>query len=884
MPKSLVIVESPTKARTIARFLDDDFVVESSIGHIRDLPDSAGDIPDELRGESWSRLGIDVEHDFKPLYVVPSDKKKQVSKLKALLKGADVLYLATDEDREGESISWHLQEVLQPRVPTHRLVFHEITREAIRAALASPRDIDTRLVTAQETRRLLDRLFGYEVSPVLWRKIAPSLSAGRVQSVAIRMVVQRERERMAFRVAHYWDLAGTFSRDGKQPFTATLINVDGMRLATGRDFEDTTGQLPPGHHLVHLDEAGAARLRAALQNERWRVVKSERKPYADKPPAPFTTSTLQQEANRKLGLTSRNSMRVAQALYERGYITYMRTDSTTLSDQALSAARNHIRSHYGADYLPPAPRVYKSQVKNAQEAHEAIRPAGDAFQVPESLRGELNVDEFRLYEMIWKRTVASQMPNATGQRMTLQVQGGGALFQATGKTIEFPGYLRAYVEGSDDPDGELGDQEKLLPDVAVGDALTCERLEPAEHSTQPPARYSEASLIKELEKNGIGRPSTYASIIDTIIRRAYVVKKGNALVPTFVAFAVVQLLEQFFERLVDQHFTAEMEDALDAISTGEGESLRYLRHFYYGSGESPGLAELLKAEIDARQACTIPLGTGSDGQAINIRVGRYGPYLERNSDRASLPEDLAPDELTLARAEELLAAGNQPQVLGTHPQTGQNVYVKSGRYGPYVQLGETGESPRNKGLLPGQSPERLTLDDALGLLSLPRNVGRDPDTGEDIEVDLGRYGPYAKRGKDTRSLPGAEALFSFTLDEAVALFKQEKRARFGQAATLRELGKAPQSGADISLKSGRYGPYVTDGQLNASLPRSADPDALTLEAALELLQARAARGPVTRGRRTGAKAGAKAKPPAKVAKPKAARKAKSADQPKPAAK
>lgn len=858
MAKSLVIVESPTKAKTIAKFLDDDFIVESSVGHIRDLPDSASEIPEKEKGKPWARLGIDVENDFKPLYVIPADKKKQVSKLKSLLKQADVLYLATDEDREGESISWHLNQVLNPKIPTHRLVFHEITQEAITKALNSTREIDTRLVNAQETRRLLDRLYGYELSPLLWRKIAPSLSAGRVQSVSVRMVVIRERERMAFHSADYWNLTGMFQADSGAAIKSELVSVRADRVAVGRDFDSATGKLTEGRTgVLHLDESGARALMARLEGAEWQVSKVERKPYTSHPPAPFTTSTLQQEANRKLNLASRDTMRLAQSLYEQGHITYMRTDSTTLSNQALEAARNLIGTQYGADFLPPSPRIYKSRVKNAQEAHEAIRPAGESFRMPESLRRDLNDRELRLYDMIWKRTVASQMADARGQRMTLQVRGGDAVFQATGKTIEFPGFLRAYVEGSDDPGAELADQERILPAVEEGAAVRCESLEPQEHHTLPPARYSEASLIKELESEGIGRPSTYASIIDTIIRRAYVVKKGSALVPSFVAFAVVQLLEQHFKHLVDQQFTAEMENALDAISNGEQQSLPYLEKFYFGSEDHPGLADMLKAEIDPRQACTIPLGKDEAGQVINIRVGKYGPYLERNDERASLPADLAPDELTLERAVELLAKGSEPTVLGVDPASGQNIYVKTGRYGPYVQLGEQGESPKMKSLLQDQSMETVTLQEALDLLSLPRTIGTDPETGEDILVDLGRYGPYARRGKESRSLPSAEALFSFTVAEAVALFKQERKARYGQSSILRDLGEDKNSGNSIALMKGRYGPYVTDGELNASIPRGADPDTVTLEEALELIKARAERvGPVKRrGKRKAAASG-----------------------------
>jgi DNA topoisomerase I len=849
MGKSLVIVESPTKARTIARFVGDDYIVESSIGHIRDLPESAKAIPSEVKKEPWSRLGIDVEHGFKPLYVIPADKQKQVTKLKALLKQADRLYLATDEDREGESISWHLREVLKPKIPTHRLVFHEITREAIQSALQHPRDIDERLVQAQETRRVLDRLYGYEVSPVLWRKIAPALSAGRVQSVAVRLIVNRERERLKFRQAVFWDLLGTFSGERGEPFKATLIALDGRRLVSGKDFDDATGALAADKtHLVHLREEDAQALRERLAGAAWSVTRVERKPYSQSPAAPFTTSTLQQEGNRKLGHGSRETMRLAQGLYENGYITYMRTDSTTLSEQALQAARKQIGSLYGPDYLPERPRVYTARVKNAQEAHEAIRPAGESFRTPESVRSELEPREWRLYEMIWKRTVASQMANATGQRIVLNVEGDAAVFQATGKTIEFPGYLRAYVEGSDDPDAELGDQERILPPLSEGEGARCAGLEPVEHRTLPPARYSEASLIKELERQGIGRPSTYATIIDTIIRREYVSKKSNQLVPSFTAIAVVRLLEQYFTHLVDVDFTAQMENTLDAISRGDEESLPYLERFYRGTSTLPGLHQLIQAEIDPRQACTIPLDDGDRQQPIAVRIGKFGPYLERDGERAALPADITPDELTFERAAELLRKGNAPDVLGADPQSGRTVYLRTGRYGPYVQLGEQGQEPKMKSLLPGQTPEQLTLDDALQLLSLPRTVGDDPETGEPILADLGRYGPYVRRGKDTRSLPTPESLFSLTVPEAQALFRQPKRMG-RQPTVLRALGEHPESGAAIQLMAGRYGPYVSDGALNASIPRGTNPEEVTLPQAVELLAERAAYTSSRPGRR-----------------------------------
>ena len=867
MPKSLVIVESPTKARTIARFLGDEFVVESSIGHIRDLPESAKEIPEEVKKQPWARLGIDVDHDFRPLYIVHEEKKKQVAKLKSLLKDADALYLATDEDREGESISWHLMEVLQPSVPTHRLVFHEITREAIDNALANPRAIDARLVTAQETRRILDRLYGYEISPLLWRKIGPSLSAGRVQSVAVRLIVERERARMAFRQGAYWDVEGSFLPAGAGEsgrFKAILVSLDNRRLAGGKDFDDATGKLAVSKtDLMLLEADGAASLAERLKGVTFKVEKAERKPYKSSPPAPFTTSTLQQEGNRKLGFSSRDTMRIAQSLYEQGHITYMRTDSTTLSEQALKAARSQIKALYGDEYLPETPRVFHTKVKNAQEAHEAIRPAGDSFKKPDELRGQLDDREARLYEMIWKRTLASQMKEARGQRLSLVVSGGGAQFQAGGRTIEFPGFLRNYVEGSDDPEAELGDQERLLPDLSPGQELSARELLPREHVTQPPARFTEASLIKILEKEGIGRPSTYASIINTISQRGYVTRKGNAMVPSFTAFAVVRLLEEYFTHLVDVGFTARLEDALDAISRGERESLPYLQDFYTGTSDLPGLKDLLTSEIDPRRACTIPLPgqEQTDEAVINVRIGRYGPFLEREDQRAALPNGITPDELSLEKADDLLRKGSQPDILGDDPATGMKIYLKTGRFGPYVQLGETGEQPKMKSLLPGQLPEQITLDEALQLLSLPRMLGRDPDSGEVVNADLGRYGPYLKMGKESRSLSQPEALFTVTLEEALEILRQPK-VRRGAATVIRSLGEHPEGGAEISLRSGRYGPYVTDGETNASLPRGENPDELTLEQAVKLIAERAAKGPAKKG---GRKTAARKQPAKKAA-------------------
>jgi len=847
--KSLVIVESPTKAKTIANFLPRGFIVESSIGHIRDLPNSAKEIPAKLKGQPWARLGINTEQDFEPIYVVPSEKKKQVAKLKSLLKDVSTLYLATDEDREGESISWHLLEVLNPKVTPQRLVFHEITREAIRAALENPRDIDENLVEAQETRRKLDRLYGYEVSPVLWRKIAPRLSAGRVQSVAVRIIVEREERRRAFIRSTYWDLVGRFRTEEGKDFDAVLVSLGGKRLASGKDFDPATGELRAGAAAenVLITQEKAEELVKNLARSEWSASHVERRPYTKKPEPPFTTSTLQQEANRKLRLAARDTMRAAQRLYENGLITYMRTDSTTLSEQAVGRARELIGELYGGDYLSPTARQFQTKVKNAQEAHEAIRPSAD-FRLPEDIRSEASDIELKVYELIWKRTMACQMAVARGHNITIQVSDSEATFQANGKTIEFPGFLRAYVEGADDPDAELADKEKLLPDVAVNDKLTCDNLDSKGHSTKPPDRYTEASLIKELEANGVGRPSTYASIIDTILRREYVVKQGNSLIPTFTAFAVVSLLKKNFTELVDVQFTARMEDDLDAISLGEMGSLPYLKEFYFGTKGKVGLRRLTERDIDARESCTLPLGKDEEGRDVNIRIGRYGPYLERGEERATIPAGMAPDELTFEKAEELFEQDSGPKQLGAQPESGSPVYAKVGRFGPYVQLGENDQEPKMKSLLPGMKLEEVTLEEALRLLSLPRSLGNDPESGEEVFADFGRFGPYVKRASETRSLGEADHVFQVTLERALAIFKEEKKAgwRSRGPKVLREMGEHPASKVPIKLLSGRYGPYVTDGNTNASLGRGANPDDLTLEQAVELIRAREAAGPSKR--------------------------------------
>ena len=870
--RPLVIVESPAKAKTIAGFLGKDYVVESSIGHIRDLPRNAADVPAAYKGTSWARLGVDVENDFKPLYVVSAEKRDQVRKLKALLKDASELYLATDEDREGESIAWHLREVLSPPdgMPVKRMVFHEITRPAIERAVDECRDIDQHLVDAQEVRRILDRLYGYEVSPVLWKKVMPKLSAGRVQSVATRILVERERARMRFRAAGYWDVEGTFEREG-QAFTATLVALDGKRLATGKDF-DENGALTKD--VVVLDEGAARALAQRLDGKTYDVRSVEEKPFRRSPYAPFMTSTLQQEAGRKLRFSSQRTMQVAQRLYENGYITYMRTDSTNLSETALAAARQQARELYGDAYVPDKPRVYVKKVKNAQEAHEAIRPAGDSFRTPEDVSRELSGDELRLYDLVWKRTVASQMSDATGQSMQVRIgtrtESEDAEFAASGKVITFPGFMRAYVEGADDPEAELEDREVRLPALAQGQPVDCAGLEPKAHATQPPARYTEASLVKALEEMGVGRPSTYASIIGTIQDRGYVWKKGTALIPSFTAFAVVGLLEQHFRKLVDYRFTASMEDDLDEIATGSEDPVAWLRVFYEGAAGEPGLHRLVSehlGDIDAREVNSIPIGRDPEGTEVVVRVGRYGPYLQHGEARASVPEDLPPDELTVERALELLSAPSGDRVLGAHPETNEQVVAKAGRYGPYVTTVPaegSSDAPRTASLFKDMDLDTIDLETALRLLTLPRTLGADPSDGEEIVANNGRYGPYVKKGSDFRNIESEEQLFTITLDEAVEIFSKPKERRGQRAAAppLKELGNDPVSGKPMVVKEGRFGPYVTDGETNASLRKDDSIEELTDERAAELLSDRRARGPAPK-KRTARKA--PAKKPAKKA-------------------
>ena len=885
MAKPLVIVESGAKAKTIAGFLGTDrYTVMASVGHIRDLPRGAKYAPKSVTKPEVRRLGIDVDDHFAPVYVVPDDKKQVVAQLKAALKDASELYLATDEDREGEAISWHLLEVLKPQVPVKRMVFHEITSEAIAEAIENWRDLDMKLVEAQEGRRTLDRLYGFEVSNVAFRRIGPGTSAGRVQSVATRLVVDRERARMAFRSGSYWDLEGNFGATDPG-FPATLVLLDGKRLASGRDFDAATGQLDTNADVALLDEPSAVALAARLEGQPFRVASVETRAHAERPKAPFITSTLQQEAGRKLGYSAARTMHVAQGLYERGLITYMRTDSTTLSAQAVSAARRQIASMYGDAYLPEKPREYRSKVKNAQEAHEAIRPAGEAMRTVDDVARELSgTDERRLYDLIWKRTVASQMADARIRRVTLRLvasstAGEEATFQATGRTIEFPGYLRAYVEGADDPEAELEDRETILPPLEEGETIECRELRPSGHATQPPARYTEASLVKELEERGIGRPSTYASVIETILRRDYVFKKGSALVPTWTAFAKVQLLERYFRHLIDYEFTAVMEEALDAIARGEGEAEKWLHSFYFGNGEM-GLRDLVAEEhvatIDKAEVNAVHVGVDAEGRALIVRVWPNGANIERGDEKGPVPADLAPDELTAEKAEELLAIPTGPRELGNDPETGLPVLVITGRFGPFVQLGEvppgSKEKPKRSSLFSSMDPTTVTLEDALNLLSLPRVVGVDDD-GKEITAQNGRYGPYIKKDTDSRSLTAEDELFSVTLEQARAIFAQPKQRRGRGAAKppLADLGAHPESGAPVRVLDGRFGPYITDGTVNASVPRGTDPETVTIEQAVELLRERAARAPAIK--RPAKRAGVKKSPAKKTAKKTTAKKA-----------
>ena len=874
--KKLVIVESPTKAKTIGGYLGDGYEVIASVGHIRDLAEPS-ELPAELKKGPFGKFAVDVESGFEPYYVVNANKKKTVTELKRALKDADELWLATDEDREGEAIAWHLLEVLNPKVPVRRMVFHEITKEAIEQAKANTRDIDLALVDAQETRRILDRLYGYDISPVLWRKVAPKLSAGRVQSAATRLVVDRERERLAFRSAEYWDLSATFqpAAESVDPtaFEARLVRLGGQRLATGADFTDL-GELTAKAQqagVFRLERDRAERLARLLESADARVVAVETKPHTRRPAAPFTTSTLQQEASRKLRFSSRQTMSYAQSLYENGYITYMRTDSPTLSSQAIAAARGQAAELYGADTVPASPRTYTGKAKGAQEAHEAIRPAGDQFVRPAELKQKLTQGEFALYDLIWKRTVASQMADAKGSTDTVTLatrvdEPAGTVdaeFTASGTVITFPGFLLAYEEGRDE---KRGDDERnvTLPQLAEGQQLAV--LEPTakSHDTSPPPRYTEASLTKRLEDLGIGRPSTYAAIISTITDRGYVTKKGQALVPSWIAFSVVRLLEEHFSELVDYDFTAEMENDLDRIASGDADRRQWLSEFYHGRDGHPGLRGVVDnlGEIDARAINTIRID-----DAISLRNGKYGPYLEVIDDKCevdeqgvlkpravNIPDGLAPDELTPEKAHELAdAEPAEDRVVGLHPSTGKRIVAKNGRFGPYVtELPDDDETlpkgvkPRTASLFRSMDPATVTLETAVSLLDLPRIVGADPDSGDEITAQNGRYGPYLKKGTDTRSLPSEDDIFTIDLAGALELFAQPKYGARRASSALKEFAADPVSGKPIKVKDGRFGPYVTDGETNATIPRGDSVDAITFERAVELLAIKRAKGPVTR--------------------------------------
>lgn len=870
----LVIVESPTKAKTIRKFLGKDYIVESCMGHIRDLPQSAKDIPEKVKKEKWAQLGVNVDKHFEPLYCIPKDKTKVVKNLRDKLEGCSELYLATDEDREGESISWHLMEVLKPKMPTKRMVFHEITKEAILKSLSDTREIDFNLVKAQESRRVLDRLVGYTISPLIWKKVAYGLSAGRVQSVAVRLIVEREHERIRFKTSSYWGVLAFLNKDGVD-FEARLQHLKSQRIATGKDFDGTTGKLSAGKDVLVMDETRASELVSNIRSGAWAVSEVEEKPTTRRPAAPFITSTLQQEANRKLGLSSRETMQVAQKLYEQGFITYMRTDSTFLSTEAITASRNGIQSKYGKEYLPPAPRSYAAKkVKGAQEAHEAIRPAGNQFVDPDETG--LIGTQFKLYDLIWKRTIASQMVDARQKQVNAKIQVGEAQFGASGMTIEFPGFLRAYVEGSDDPEAELSEREVRLPALKVKDAVTATKVDPTSHETKPPARYTEASLVQTMEREGIGRPSTYASVIGTIIDRGYVRRHGTALVPTFTAMVVSKLLSSYLPQYVDLGFTSEMERSLDSIADGEMESEKYLKSVYFGPN---GLKEQVEAQgdkIDPEKARTIQL---EGMEKYNFHVGRYGAYLTSERDgqpvSASLPESESPADITPAIAERLIDQKiNGADALGKDPKTDLPVYVLNGRYGPYVQLGDVdpdNDKPKRSSLPPGIQPEDVTLQQALDLLMLPKTLGAHPGTQKDIKAGLGRFGPFVVCDGDYRSIPKGESIFDMTLARALEMLAMPKKGR-GRAAPLKDMGAHPISGDMIQIFNGPYGPYLKSGKTNVSLPEGTTPDTVTLQQAIDLITEKA--GPMTPPKAKGkAKSKAKSKPDAA---PKAETKSKTA--------
>ncbi len=874
--KKLVIVESPAKARKIGGYLGSDYIVMASMGHVRDLPESAADIPAEIKAlkSNLAKYGVDIENNFEPLYIVPKEKKKLVSELKAALKDADELILATDEDREGESIGWHLSEILKPKVPVKRMVFSEITKEAIKEAIKQTRDLDTNLVAAQETRRVIDRLYGYRLSPLLWKKVAPGLSAGRVQSVAVRILVQRELERLAFRSGTYWDLKSTLGTKSGATFDAWLSSIDGKRVASGKDFDEHTGRLKADVEAVLLDETTARDLEARLKTQSWKVAAVETRMQTRKPYAPFTTSTLQQESNRKLNMSARETMQTAQRLYEDGLITYMRTDSVNLSQEAINAARSCVKDRYGDEYLSPEPRQYSTKTKNAQEAHEAIRPAGTEMKTAEE--HGLSGREAALYAMIWKRTVATQMAEAQLRFQTAIIHVDNAEFRATGRHVEFPGFFRAYVEGVDDPEAALDDTEAALPPLAEGDGLGCNSLESVGHETKPPARYTEATLVKALEADGIGRPSTYASIIGTVQDRKYVVKTGNQLVPTFTAFAVTKLLENYFPNLVDLGFTAKMEQDLDDIANGEGHRQQYLSQFYLGA---TGLDEMVKTKeesIDPRLACTLIF----DGLNSRIRVGKFGPYLESERDgqpvTASIPPDMAPADITNDVAEKLIDLKQRgPQSLGIHPELGLPIFLLVGPFGPYLQLGEVGEDgtkPKRVSIPKGRDPQTVQFEEAMAYLSLPRQLGVHPETGHVVNAGIGMYGPYVKHEKVFASLGKTDDVLTVDLPRALELIAAKKTK--APVLPLKELGKHPDDNEPVAVYEGRYGAYIKHGKVNATIPKERDPLQVTLEEALPLLAERAARGPATKRGRGGRTAkGAAPAPVKKVAKKKAAKKA-----------
>jgi DNA topoisomerase-1 len=875
----LVIVESPTKAKTIRKFLPKNYVVEASMGHVRDLPQSATDIPERFKKEEWAKIGVNVDQNFEPLYVVPKGKSKIIQDLKKKLANADQLFLATDEDREGEAISWHLLELLKPKVPVKRMVFHEITKSAINHALEDTRDVDMRLVHAQETRRILDRLVGYTVSPLIWKKIAYGLSAGRVQSAGLKLIVNRERERIRFKSATYWDLEAELAKSGSK-FNAKSLSWNGKRLATTKDFDETTGKLIAGkdESILILDEKNASELVTVLKNGTYTVQSVEEKQNTQRPSIPFITSTLQQEANRKLGMGARDAMRTAQSLYEQGFITYMRTDSPNLSQEAIKGARDAVEILFGKEYLSPEPRQFAAKNKGAQEAHEAIRPAGAEFQHPRDtgLQGR----ELSLYDLIWKRTVSTQMAEA--QKMSLSVRieaksgANSMVFGANGSRIVFPGFLRVYVEGSDDPEAALEDREVILPEMKKGDTLSLSTLDAITHSTKPPARFTEASLIQQLEKEGIGRPSTYASIIDTILDRGYARKLGNALVPTFTGVAVMQLLENYFENLVDYKFTSEMEGSLDGIAEGKIEHLPYLRAFYSGK---TGLAQQVKDQdkkIDANESRTVQLDQIKDAE---VKIGRYGAYVVKPSTKegatkadeihATIPDDIAPGDLTSQNIEDLLIASEKgPQSIGKDPATDQDIYCLSGRFGAYVQLGPTPEDktikPRRASLAKGMEPKTLTLEQALKLLSLPRELGIHPEKKTPVMANMGRFGPYVMSDGDFRSLKKEDDVYTVSFERGMELLNQPKQARRG-AQALKEFGKHEEE--TIELMDGKYGMYLKWGDVNATVPKETDTDKLTLEQVLEILKARAeqvgaGKGGLIPGKKRKAKPGAAKTPPA----------------------